>query len=177
MQKFQNIILFKTNILIEKNKTSKTIWHIIEIADLLKKYGDMICAKEGITTQQWLIMLYLAGDPNIPYFEREKHFKPMMASELAEAFNVSRPNITNLLNGLLKKKLILQVADEIDRRKKRLQLSKKGIKLLQVLEPGRKVFNENLLSDLNKKQQDDFLKFLVLCNDKIIADVTKTTKK
>jgi len=156
--------------LIEKNNASKTIWHILEIADLLKKYGDKICAREGITTQQWLIMLYLAGDPNIPYFEREPHFKPMMASELAEAFNVSRPNITNLLNGLLKKKLILQVADEIDRRKKRLKLSKKGIKLLEGLEPGRKDFNKHFLSDLNKKEKDSFLKFLMLCNEKIIKD-------
>jgi len=159
--------------LIEKNNNTRTIWYILEVADLLKKYGDKICAREGITTQQWLIMLYLAGDPNIPYFEREPHFKPMMASELAEAFNVSRPNITNLLNGLLKKKLINQVADDIDRRKKRLKLSKKGIKLLQGLEPGRKEFNKHLLSDLNKNEKDDFLKFLMFCNEKIIKDFSE----
>jgi len=163
--------------LIEKNDASKTIWHILEIADLLKKYGDMITDREGITTQQWLIMLYLAGDPNIPYFEREPHYKPMMASELAEAFNVSRPNITNLLNGLLKKKFISQVEDEIDRRKKRLKLTKKGNKLLEKLEPGRKDFNENFLGELNKNERKNFLKFLVSCNEKIVNDFTGVSQR
>ena len=159
--------------MIKKNDASKTIWAILEIADLLKKYGDLITNAEGITTQQWLIMLYLAGDPNIPYFEREPHLKPLMASELAEAFNVSRPNITNLLNGLLKKKYIIQIEDDIDRRKKRLTLAKKGLKLLAKLEPGRKQFNENFLAGLNKTEKKKFLEFLMICNEKIISDFTE----
>jgi len=163
--------------LIERNNAAKTIWHILEIADLLKKYGDRICANEGITTQQWLIMLYLAGDPNIPYFEREPHFKPLMASELAEAFNVSRPNITNLLNGLLKKKFIVQVEDDIDRRKKRLKLSKKGNNLLGKLEPGRKSFNENFLGNLKSKERTALLKYLHVCNDKIVKDFTESADR
>lgn len=166
-------MILNLNALIKPSNTAKTIWYILEIADLLKKYGDMICATEGITTQQWMIMLHLAGDPNIPYFEREKHLKPLMASELAEGFNVSRPNITNLLNGLLKKNLIVQFEDEVDRRKKRLKLSKDGIQLLERLEPGRKAFNESLLRDLNKKEKDAFLKYLKSCNDKILTDVAK----
>jgi len=158
--------------LIEKNQASKIIWCILEIADLLKKYGDQISNNAGITTQQWLIMLYLAGDPNIPYFEREKHHKMMMASELAEAFNVSRPNITNLLNGLLKKKLIKQAEDDIDRRKKRLQLTKKGHNLLMKLEPGRKAFNENLFRALQPEERNALLKFLEICDQTIVEDFT-----
>jgi len=162
---------------IKRNNAAKTIWRILEIADLLKKYGDLISDRRGVTTQQWLIMLYLAGDPNIPYFEREKHYKPMMASELAEAFNVSRPNITNLINGLLKKKLISQVEDDVDRRKKRLKLSKAGIKLLVDLEPGRKNFNENFLKVLDKDERKDFLDYLKRCNNKIIKDFTEVSHK
>ncbi len=154
--------------MIRKNDAAKTIWHILEIADLLKKYGDLICAQQGITSQQWLILLYLAGDPNIPYFEREKHLKPLMASELAEAFNVSRPNITNLLNGLIKKDLIQQIEDEVDRRKKRLQLSPKGIQLVEKLEPGRKSFNDNLFESLGPQEKKNLLQYLSTCNQTII---------
>jgi len=163
--------------LIEKNDSAKTIWHILEIADLLKKYGEMITAREGITSQQWLIMLYLAGDPNIPYFEREEHLKPLMASELAEAFNVSRPNITNLLNGLIKKKLITQVEDDVDRRKKRLKLTKKGDSLLQKLEPGRKEFNENFFEGLSERERKSMLKYLAVCNQTIIDHFSTVVHK
>ncbi len=154
--------------MIQKNDAAKTIWHILEIADLLKKYGDLICAVEGITSQQWLLLLYLAGDPNIPYFERERHLKPLMASELAEAFNVSRPNITNLLNGLIKKGLITQVEDSVDRRKKRLQLSAKGIEIVEKLETGRTTFNQNLFESLNTSQQKQLLAALSTVNQTII---------
>lgn len=154
--------------MIEKNTSSKTIWHLLEIADLLKKYGEFIVAKEGITTQQWLILLYLAGDPNIPYFDREEHKKPMMASELADAFNVSRPNITNLLKGLLKKALIVQVEDEVDRRKKRLKLTERGAELLHKLEPGRKNFNNNLFNSFDKGQRESLLGKLSQINQSLI---------
>ena len=163
--------------MIDKNSNAKTIWHLLEIADLLKKYGEIIATREGITTQQWLIMLYLAGDPNIPFFEREKHTKPMMASELADAFNVSRPNITNLLNGLLKKDLIKQVEDDIDRRKKRLQLTQTGKDLLIKLEPGRKEFNDNLFSELDEAQGTTFLQHLMTINQALIEHFTEVVHK
>lgn len=158
--------------MIEKNTGAKIIWLILEISNLLNKYGEYICQENGITTQQWLIMLYLAGDPNIPYFEREKHFKPLMASELADAFNVSRPNITNLILPLIKQKFVVQQPDEVDRRKKRLKLTDKGEQLLQKLEPGRKAFNEQLLEKFSPPQRKQLLKYLENCNDTILAHFT-----
>ncbi len=155
--------------MMEKDTGARIIWHILEISNLLNKYGDNISQEVGLTTQQWLIMLYLAGDPNIPYFDREQHTKPLMASELAEAFNVSRPNITNLINGLLKKGMVEQIADEVDRRKKRLKLTSKGVALLKKLEPGRKNFNNNLLKDFSAEEKDQFVEFLSHCNNTIIG--------
>lgn len=169
--------IIKSKILIEKNDSAKTIWRILEIADLLKKYGEYICSQEGITTQQWLLLLHLAGDPNIPYFEREKHFKPLMASELAEGLNVSRPNVTNLLNSLLKKELIEQVEDDIDRRKKRLKLSAKGVDLVKKLEPGRKTFNDNLFSGFKQKEKKNLLKYLSQIDHALIEHFTENMFK
>ena len=42
---------------------------------MLNKYGDNISQEVGLTTQLWLIMLYLAGAPNIPYFDGEQPTK------------------------------------------------------------------------------------------------------
>lgn len=154
--------------MIQKNNGAKIIWHILEIANLLKKYGEVISQEEGITTQQWLILLHLANDPNIPYFDRDKHEKPFMASELAGALNVSRPNITNLLVPLLQKGLIVQIEDEYDRRKKRLKLAEKGKALLARIEPGRKTFNKNLFETLSEADISQFLHYLKSCNNTII---------
>lgn len=159
--------------MIEKNNATKIVWLILEINNLLTKYGDFICQSAGITTQQWLIMLYLAKDPNAPFFEREQHEKPLMASELADALSVSRPNITNLLNGLLKKGLVKQFADGEDRRKKRLELTSQGVKLLAKLEPGRKIFNDNLLEKFSEEQRILFATFLENCNDTILQHFAK----
>ena len=161
----------------EQNIGAKIIWHFLEISSLLNKYGNLISQEVGLTTQQWLIMLYLAGDPNIPYFEREPPTKPLMASELAEAFGVSRPNITNLLNSLLKKGMIVQVEDDSDRRKKRLRLSDKGQELLDQLEPGRHQFNDNLLSDFTPENRGQLLDFLEHCNSTIRAHFTEANVK
>lgn len=147
---------------------AKVIWHFLDISKLLQKYGDYICQQEGITVQQWLIMLYLEGGTEIPYFDRDDHMKPMLASELADALYVSRPNITNLVNVLLQKKLIVQVEDAEDRRRKRLQLAPAGRELLERLAPGRDAFNENLLGHLNADQLMSFLGMLEDCNERII---------
>ncbi len=79
-----------------------------------------------MTTQQWLVMLLLAKDPNILYFKDTSHRMPMMAKEIAEAMNVSRANVTNLLNILIGKKLIIQMEDATDARRKRLLIVKRG---------------------------------------------------
>ena len=163
--------------MIDKNPAAKIVWLILEISGLLSRYGDHICQQAGITTQQWLVLLYLGGDPNIPYLEREKHYRPLMASELAEAFNVSRPNITNLVNNLLQKKLISQVADTDDRRKKRLILTNTGHALIERLEPGRKTFNENLLEKFSTEERRQFLAFLETCNDTILSHFMQDFKR
>ena len=163
--------------MIGSNTGAKIVWHILEISNLLNKYGDVICQQEGITTQQWLLLLYLSGDPNIPYLEREPHTQPLMASELADAFNVSRPNITNILNTLLRKDLILQLEDHVDRRKKRLALTDAGKDLLARLEPGRTSFNNKLLERFSYTERDQFLHFLETCNATIVEHFSLVTEQ
>ena len=124
---------------------AKIVWNLLDISVLLNKYGEIISREAGITTQQWLIMLYLAEDPNIPFLQRERHDKPLTASELATALNVSRPNITNLVGSLLGKGYVRQTEDEDDRRKKRIVLTAAGRELVHRLEPNRSFFNTRLL--------------------------------
>ena len=138
---------------------------MLNLADAVKKKGDVHCQRYGITMQQYLIMLYLAGDPNIEYIEDHRTGRPIVASELAEALNVSRPNITNVLNLLIMKNLVEQVREKTDWRKKSLMLTEDGWALLEKMQPFRHRTNRRLLTHLSEKEKTSFLESLRTCLD------------
>jgi DNA-binding MarR family transcriptional regulator len=149
--------------MIKKNQNASLIFHIIRFSETIRKHGDVLTQRYGITTQQWLILLLLAKDPNIIYLQENPQEKPMLAKELADAMNVSRVNITNLLNVLLRKKLIRQVADDDDKRRKRLTLTPKGEAVVLALEEPRHKRNQRLFSSFSTGQKDDMIQFIKKC--------------
>lgn len=149
--------------MIRKNINSSVIFHIIKLSETWKRNGDAITQDFGITTQQWLVLLFLAKDPNILYFKENPQEKPLMAKELAEAMNVSRANITNLLNILIKKKLITQVEDEQDKRRKRLLLTDAGALMVEQMELVRNEYNARLLSKFTKTEKNAVNQFIDTC--------------
>ena len=153
--------------MIQKSIEESIVLSIFELSNQLKKIGDEVYQKVGLTTQQWLILLHLADNPNLPFFKREKHKKALMASELAESLNVSRANITNLLNVLLEKNLIKQYEDKDDRRKKRLKLTEKGITLVNNTQPSRLAVIMFLTEGFNQGEKETFLRFIEACTNKI----------
>ncbi len=159
--------------MIDKSIEESIVLSIFDLSNQLKKIGDDVYLKVGLTTQQWLILLHLSGNPNLPFFKREKHVKDLMASELAESLNVSRANITNLINVLLDKKLIKQFEDGQDRRKKRLRLTKKGMALIDKTQPSRLGVIHFLTEGFSKEEKETFLQFLEQCMNKLINEDEK----
>ncbi len=146
--------------MIKKSLNASLIFHVIKLSETIRKYGDVMTQQYGITTQQWLIMLLLAKDPNIIYLKENPQDQPLLAKELAEAMNVSRANITNLLNVLLKKNLVAQVYDGSDKRRKRLTLTKKGEEIIEKLEAPRHKNNNKLLNHFEKNEKENFILFI-----------------
>lgn len=146
--------------MINKNIESEIVFHIIQVADELRRNGDNITSKAGITTQQWLILLHLANDPNIYYLQRSNSNQQILAKELAESFNISRAGITNLINVLLRKKLVKQEEDSKDKRKKRLTLTEEGWEVIKQLEPVRWQFNNRLFRDISVEDKQAISNFL-----------------
>lgn len=146
--------------MIKKNQNASIIFHVIRFSETIKKHGDVMTQQYGITTQQWLILLLLAKDPNIIYLQEHPQQKPMLAKELADAMNVSRANITNLLNVLIQKKLIKQTEDAADKRRKRLVLTKEGEKIVNALEEPRHKRNNKLFNNFSKTDKDNFIFFI-----------------
>lgn len=159
--------------MIEKSIEESIVMSIFDLSNQLKKIGDEVYQKVGLTTQQWLILLHLANNPNLPFFKREKHNKDLMASELAESLNVTRANITNLISVLLDKGLIKQYEDELDRRKKRLILTKEGIALVNRTQPSRLGVINYLTEGFNEDEKKTFLLFLETCMGKLINEDEK----
>ncbi len=155
--------------MIKKNIDTSILLAIYETStQLLKKNLEWV-EKEGLTNQQWVILIHLAKDPNLPYLKRNMHEKPLMASELADSLGVTRANVTNLLTPLINKGLISQDEDDKDRRKKRLALTKKGQKIIEKMQPARYASNTAMLRGLKKEEKQQ----LISCLEKITENIVK----
>lgn len=149
----------------QKTPEESIIFYFLELSNLLKTNGDKITLQYGITTQQWLLLLHLAHDANIPYFERIPPQKSLMASDLAKSLNVSRPNISSLLKVLFDKDLIQTQTDPADKRKRYITLSPKGTEIVEAINPGRKQTNRWLFEGISSSDKNIMIETMrVICN-------------
>jgi DNA-binding MarR family transcriptional regulator len=178
-QSASNALVIKNNsevveaIALQKTVEASIVMTLLNITDTILKNGDIICQRFGITTQQWLVLLHLAADPNIAFIEESNVVHPIFASDLASALNVSRPNITNLVTTLTEKGLIDQILDRTDRRKKFLTLTLDGRKVLEAIEPFRYRANERLLTQLSAEQRLQMLDYLRSSAETLAQDFGK----
>lgn len=149
--------------MIDKTLDASLLFSIIDLTSQIRLRGDLIYKFANITTQQYVVLLHLANDPNIPYVENGDFNKGMLASELADSMKISRPGMTNLLKILIQKKLVNQSEDSVDRRRKRLKLTESGEQLILEMEPLRREANEAFLSQFNDKEKAQFLKLIERC--------------
>ena len=84
----------------------------------------------------------------------------MLASEIANARGVSRPNISVLVAALLRKGLVQQHDDPVDRRRKYLSITDKGLRALEQIEPVRRQVNTNLFADFSAEEMEVAGQFL-----------------
>lgn len=158
--------------MIEKTLETSILLGIYETAIKLVSKNVEFVQKAGLSNQQWIILIHLAKDPNLPYLIRENHVKPMMASELADSLNVTRANITNLLSVLINKKLIKQIEDTEDRRIKRLVLTPKAEKLIKEMHPERLKSNKEHLEGISKEEKKMFLNILQKITQNLLKSET-----
>ena len=149
---------------IEKLIEHTLVQYIIDLATNIKRNGSLVSSQIDLTTQQWMILLLLAGDPNHPYMADGVN-KKLMASDIADALGVSRPNITNLINSLVDKGFVTQIDDGFDRRKKILNLTPAAFGVIGAIEPLRKDANKRLFGDFSEEEKELFLSFLQRCSD------------
>jgi DNA-binding MarR family transcriptional regulator len=151
---------------IEQTVEESLVLSILELAGILNKRGTNVTAEMGVTTQQWVVLLYLCQDPNIPELPQKlpaDHSKGWLASDLANAMNVSRPYVTNLINTLLEKGMVASLQDQHDQRKKWITLTERGANAVAQLQPHRKAANAHLFMGLGDEARAQLLAWISAC--------------
>jgi len=154
---------------IETSIEKSLILTLFDVVNFLTKNGEAMAHEGGLTVQQWLVLLQIANDPGFPNPDtaRPGSVNTVLASEIATARGVSRSNISALLATLLRKRLVRQLDDPNDRRRKRLSITSKGEKALKQIEPLRHRFNSDLFADFNAGEIQLVQQFLRRCLEKL----------
>jgi DNA-binding MarR family transcriptional regulator len=138
---------------------------VLDLSNQLGKLGEGLAAHAGLTTQQWLVLLQVAGDPNfhVPEGRATRAKGGVLGSEIALARGVSRASVSTLVAQLLGKGLVRQQPEEGDRRRKGLSMTAKGRAALGRLDASRRRANRVLLAELSGKERAALLRSLHAC--------------
>lgn len=151
---------------IRESTEESLILTLLDLANHLTRNGERLARQEGLTAQQWLLLLQIAGDPNFPQLSASAESgTKVLASSIAADRGVSRPTISALVTSLVKKGLVSQIEDPGDRRQKTLRATAAGIAVLDRIEPSRRRANKQLLDGFEPSEISLVLRVLSSCLD------------
>lgn len=137
---------------------------LFDVTNQLHKLGDEVAAGAGLTTQQWLVLLQVAGDPNFHQPVRSPaDDADTVGSGIARARGVTRANVSTLVAQLVAKGYLRQQEQTRDRRRKRLLITEQGRRALAAIEPARRDANRKLLGGLDVAERAQLLRSLRAC--------------
>lgn len=142
---------------------------LFDIANELGKLGEGVSSKAGLTTQQLLMLLQIAGDPNfaVPKDSPSRGAPGIMASEIARERGVSRANVSILVAQLLRMGLVSQEEQPDDRRRKHLTVTDAGRRALADTSSARHEANQNLFASLTPVERKQLLRSLRACLERL----------
>lgn len=123
---------------------------LLDVASRLTRHGEALTSRFGITVQQWLVLMHVAGDPNFPGARAQRSKAGILSSEIAAQRGVSRALVSAAVSDLLRLDLVVQTDDPGDRRRKHLRVTAKGEQLLGQMQPYREVLNDALVEGLSQ---------------------------
>ena len=104
----------------------------LALGSRLKRLSDQIM-KEVITIYKELNVDF---DPyHMPIFKLVSEQKKLSIGEISSLLKVTQPAVTQYVNSLIKKELIISKTNETDKRKRNISLTTNGLKLLDELKP------------------------------------------
>ena len=113
----------------------------LALGSRLKRLSDLMM-KEAVSVYTTLKINF---DPyHMPIFKLISEQENLSIGEISDLLNVTQPAVTQYINSLYKKNLILSKAAKNDKRKKKIRLSKQGKVMLSKLIPIWGIFDQEL---------------------------------
>jgi MarR family transcriptional regulator, transcriptional regulator for hemolysin len=155
--------------LLTANIDDSIVLTLFDIANELGKLGERASSKTGLTTQQSLTLLQIAGDPNFatPRDCPARIGPGIMASEIARARGFSRANVSMLVAQLLRMGLVSQTEQPDDRRRKLLTVTDAGRAAVADIKLARREANQNLFASLSREERKQLLRSLRACLERL----------
>lgn len=134
-------------------KRTKVVWkrpgflarrlHQIHVAIFL-----MECAGEQVTPVQWGILTIVKENPGVGQVE------------LADELGLDRSNVANVVDRLVRRGALKQVINKLDRRKRSIAITPKGLNLLARFEPKAERAQARVLAVLSAEERKQFMSLL-----------------
>ncbi len=117
--------------------------HQIHMAIFLKE-----CAAEQVTPIQWGILTIVKSRPGVGQVE------------LAEELGLDRSNVANVVDRLTRRGVLKQTVSKLDRRKRSIAITPKGVALMARFQPKAERAQRRLLEVLSKEERQQFMSLL-----------------
>ena len=122
-------------------------------SDLEGAFNTML-ARHGLSQGRFLVLVYLCRNP-------EEEISP---SQLSEKVGVTRATMTGLLDGLEREKLVERADHANDRRKRRVQLTKAGRKVIDDMLPDYYCRIKGVMKELSEEEREALVNLLSKVN-------------
>jgi DNA-binding MarR family transcriptional regulator len=134
-------------------KKTKVVWtrpgflvrrlHQIHMAIFLNE-----CAAEQVTPIQWGILTIVKSRPGVGQVE------------LAEELGLDRSNVANVVDRLTRRGVLKQTVSKLDRRKRSIAITPKGVALMAQFQPKAERAQRRLLEVLSNEERQQFMNLL-----------------
>ena len=131
---------------------------IFKLDNMLRRMGNRIAGVLGATQQQWAVLDILneAGNQGLPL------------SELGKSLDVTKGNITGLIDRMERDGLAKRKDDPKDRRVIRAVITSKGKKILRDIQPVKDKWNDRLFDGFSVKEKKDLNTLLNRLMERVI---------
>lgn len=131
---------------------------IFKLDNMLRRMGNRIAGVLGATQQQWAVLAILA----------EGSSTGLPLSELGKSLDVTKGNITGLIDRMERDGLAKRKDDPKDRRVIRAVITPRGRKILRDIQPVKDQWGQRLFQGFSAKDKKELASLLNRLTDKVI---------
>ena len=121
---------------------------IHDVSRMRRRAFDQLMKPLGLTRAQWWVIAFLARQDG------------MMQTQLASVLDTDKASLGSLIDRLEAGEWVERRPDPVDRRAKRIYLTRRSSRALEQMHRAERRFNEEILGGLSLRQRDELIKLL-----------------